>query len=457
MADPDAAADALIDAVPEVDADLVRASAEYLVDPLRGRPGRLGPPGRAGVDAVRRLRGGRRAWSTRRWTCRRRTRTTCCDRRAHRPRRLGHSFGPGGGGREALRAVDLTVAPGEFVSDRRPERVREEHAAAGAGRRAAAHRGARRRSTTSTCGAGPGVPPTWPRRTCCCRGGGRSTTRSSAASSTACRPGRGPGAGARLVRPLRARRLRAGVAARAERRDAPAARPAAHLPVPARRAAARRAVRRAGRDHPAGHGDVARRGVGGRPADRRARHPRRRGGAAAVGPGRGDVGPARHDRRVDPGRPGPAPTGGAGDRPGLRRAAGARSCTPCGTGIRRSRTAARWHTEPPWTSPRSSTPTARPRCSSSGSSDLGRYPSWLDIVPRAEPVAASGAEPAWLGRPAGPVRAAGPLEAPPHGPHGARGRRRPRCSSGRSSTAGRTRPGCCGPRIAADSARPAAG
>ena len=180
-------------------------------------------------------------------------------------------------------------------------------------------------------------------------------------------PVRGPGSGVGLVRAVRPRRVRGGVAARAQRRDATAARPPAHLPVPARRAAARRALRRARRDHPAGHGHLARRGVGRRPADRPARDPRRRGGAAAVRPGGGDVGPARHDRGVHPGRPRPAPAGRARDRPRLRRAAGAGAARAAGRAPGAAGPAARWHTEPPWTSPRSSTPTARPRCSSSGS------------------------------------------------------------------------------------------
>ena len=55
---------------------------------------------------------------------------------------------------------------------------------------------------------------------------------------------------------------------------------AAHVPRAASRAAARRAARRARRDHAAHHAGVAAGGLDGRRAHGRARHPRRRGGAA---------------------------------------------------------------------------------------------------------------------------------------------------------------------------------
>ena len=42
----------------------------------------------------------------------------------------------------------------------------------------------------------------------------------------------------------------------------------------------------------------------------------------------------------------------------------------------------------------------------------GRYPSWLDIVPRAEPGGGSGGQPAWYGRPARSPRTGRPVEAP---------------------------------------------
>ena len=55
MADPSTAADALMKASPELDRDLVDRSADYLVDPLHRRPGRVGPPGPSGLDALHRL------------------------------------------------------------------------------------------------------------------------------------------------------------------------------------------------------------------------------------------------------------------------------------------------------------------------------------------------------------------------------------------------------------------
>ena len=78
-------------------------------------------------------------WSRRGSTWRPRSRTTCCAAgriALSRARRARLSY-RAGGGRAALRpASTSSVDAGEFVERRRPERLRQEHAAAGAGRRA---------------------------------------------------------------------------------------------------------------------------------------------------------------------------------------------------------------------------------------------------------------------------------------------------------------------------------
>ena len=137
-----------------------------------------------------------------------------------------------------------------------------------------------------------------------------------------------PGGGA--VRALRPRRLRASPPQRALRRDAPAGR----LPAYPRRrqagAGARRALRLARRDHPGRDAAVAGRGAGDRSAHRRARHPRRRGGALPLRPRRRALGAAGAGRSPSCGRRHRAPPTGTARSPirsSSRRASG--RCTRC--------------------------------------------------------------------------------------------------------------------------------
>ena len=121
----------------------------------------------------------------------------------------------------------------------------------------------------------------------------------------------------------------------------------------------------------------------------------------------------------------------------LARAAGrARRC---------SRTAARWHTEPTVDVTAELDADCPPEVLFEWVDDLGRYPSWLDIVPRAEPGRghgrAAGLAVDLRGR-LGPLarskrlRMVRTVHEPPSTAVFER----------RSSTAGPTRPGCCAPR-----------
>src|SRR5215213_8783166 len=111
----------------------------------------------------------------------------------------------------------------------------------------------------------------------------------------------GPRGGAarrgRAVRPLRPRRLRDEGAGGALRRDAPAGRLLAHAGLRQAGAGARRALRRARRDHAGGDAGVAGGGAARRPPHRRPRHPRRRGGALPGRPRDRPLRPPGADRR----------------------------------------------------------------------------------------------------------------------------------------------------------------
>ncbi len=102
--------------------------------------------------------------------------------------------------------------------------------------------------------------------------------------------------GGTAVRAPRARRLRARLARGALRRHAPARRLRPHPADRQGDAAARRALRRARRDHPRRPAELAARGARRRAADRAARHPRRRGGAVRRRPRRRPLAAARARR-----------------------------------------------------------------------------------------------------------------------------------------------------------------
>ena len=135
-------------------------------------------------------------------------------------------------------------------------------------------------------------------------------------------PGRPP-----AVRALRAGGLRALAPRRALRRHAAADRLPAHAARRQARAAARRALRVAGRDHPRRDAGVAGEGAGHRVADRDPGHPRRRGGALSVRPRDGALRPARkRARRAGrAGAPSPAAPGRRHLARASRRRASARS------------------------------------------------------------------------------------------------------------------------------------
>ena len=197
-------------------------------------------------------------------------------------RGLGHSYGE----LRTIERLDLEVAGARGARPGRPLRLRQVDPAgadlrpAGAERRGdRGRRRERRRRRLSRCAYMPqrDLLLPWYRR---------STTRPwRCATAASARARRGAEAGG-AVRALRPRRLRAAAAGRALGRDAPARRLPAH---PGRRQAAagpRRALRRARRDHPGGDAGVAGRRPARRPAHRRPRHPRRRGGALPLRPRR---------------------------------------------------------------------------------------------------------------------------------------------------------------------------
>ena len=139
--------------------------------------------------------------------------------------------------------------------------------------------------------------PSCPSATCCSPGSRRSTTPPWRCATAASRRAEARREAGRPVRALRPRRLRAGRAGRALGRDAPAGRLPAH---PGRRQAGagpRRALRLARRDHPGRDAGVAGGGAASRPAHGRPRHPRRRGGALPLRPGRRPLRPPGPGRR----------------------------------------------------------------------------------------------------------------------------------------------------------------
>ena len=271
MADPAAAAGAPIDAVPEVDADLVRASA-YLATRYSEDPAEWGwQDARCGPGSPR--SSGRPAWSTRRWTSTPPSPTTCCDRRPDRPGRARAQL-RGGRRRCGPWTCPWSPAPSSASSDRAGAgrapllRVLAGVLAPSAGQATIDEVDVRGRPGAAAYMAQKDL--LLPRR----RALDNAILGSEldGADRSAARARRRPPGSSGSASPGSRRHGRTSSAAGCANGLA-----SANLPVPARRPAPRRALRCAGRDHPTGHGHLA--GRGGRPPDRPARHPRRGGGA----------------------------------------------------------------------------------------------------------------------------------------------------------------------------------